>query len=504
MMTLATKRIILDTSKALTTDLLEASSHPISIARDDDFDQRVHRGFQSLQDALTNGRQIYGATTGFGPLVTYDGSEDQSAQSDNALQHLTVGQGRELPPDVVRATMLVRVWSLSRGMSGISPAALDALCAALETDFTPVVPALGSVGASGDLIPLAHIAQALRGNGWALVGGTRMDAADALVAAGLRPLTLAGRDGLSMVNGTSVTSAAAGLALASLRRSHQAGLLLTAALADLLGADTAFLLPQLLDAHGHLETADVGATLRAHLEGAKPTGDRPLQEPYSIRCVPHLMGAVQSALDWAAGVVERDLNGVSDNPLFFPGDVVGHGGNFFGQPVAFASDLLSITATQMGNLAERQLDLLIDPVRNSGLPPMLTTRPGRQHGVQGVQIATTAIVAAMRRSCTPASIQSLPTNLHNQDVVPFGTQAALAALEQAHSLRLVHGGLAVGLRQAAHLRPHGAQADVCAELVNALAEEIPPIDEDRALDADVRTAADVLDRFVTGRMPRAR
>ncbi|SES36237.1 HAL/PAL/TAL family ammonia-lyase [Lentzea albida] len=500
-MTQAAEKTTLDTGAVLTTDMLEASARPVAITRDDDFDRRVRRGFQFVRDTLSGNKQVYGATTGFGPLVTYDGSEDQAAQSDNALQHLTAGQGRELPPEVVRATMLVRTWSLARGVSGISPTALDALCAALETDFTPVVPGLGSVGASGDLIPLAHIAQALRGNGHALAGGTRMSAADALAAAGLRPLTLTGRDGLSMVNGTSVTSAAAGLAVASLRRSHRIGVLLTAALADLLGAEPAFLVPQLLDAYGHPEAATVGDALRAHLEGTRPTGDRPLQEPYSIRCVPHLMGAALSALTWAADVVDRDLNGVSDNPLFFPDDdLVAHGGNFFGQPVAFAGDLLSMTATQMGNLAERQLDLLVDPVRSSGLPPMLTTRPGRQHGVQGVQLATTAIVAAMRRACVPASIQSLPTNLHNQDVVPFGTQAALTALEQAQNLRILHGSLAVGLRQAAHLRPHGARAHKCAELVDALAAEIPPIDEDRGLDVDVRTAADVLDRFVTERV----
>jgi len=302
-----------------------------------------------------------------------------------------------------------------------------------------------------------------------------------------------------MVNGTSVTSAAAGLAVASLRRSFDAAIALTALLADLLGATPAFLEPQLLVAFGHPETAAVGEQLGNWLAGGSPSGDRPLQEPYSIRCVPQLMGAARSALDWASGVVHRDLNGVSDNPLFFPDDdLVGHGGNFFGQPSAFAADMLSIVATQLGNLAERQLDLIVDPVRSSGLPPMLSRRPGEEHGVQGVQLAATAIVANMRRNCMPASMQSIPTNLHNQDVVPFGTQAALNALEQTRSLRLLHGSLAVALRQAADLRPQGARAPRCAAMVSALAEAVEPIIRDRPLDRDVRAAADVLDRLVTG------
>ncbi|MGM1063883.1 HAL/PAL/TAL family ammonia-lyase [Saccharothrix sp. Mg75] len=478
------------------------AAQPVAVTVEDGTEQDLADGRAFVDRCLDGGRPVYGATTGFGPLVVFDGRADAADQCDNVLQHLTAGQGPDLPADVVRAAVLVRIWSLSRGLSGVSPETVRALRDMVATSFVPAVPTLGSVGASGDLVPLAHVVQSLRGVGHAYVDGVRMPAAEALALAGLTPLVLSGRDALSLVNGTSVTTAAAGLAVASTRRSHEVAIALSALLTDLLGAAPAFLSPSLLAAFGHPETVLVGERLSYWLDGTVPTGKRALQEPYSVRCVPQLLGAARSGMEWAEQVVRRDLAGVSDNPLFFAEeDLVAHGGNFFGQPSAFASDMLSMTATQTGNLAERQLDLIIDPHRNEGLPAMLSPRAGEQHGVQGLQVVATSVVVAMRRACTPASMQSIPTNLHNQDVVPFGTQAALTALDQARSLRLLHGCLGVALRQAAHLRPGGTTAPRCGELVAALAEVVEPIERDRPLDADIRAAADALDRFVERHVP---
>ncbi|WP_329793965.1 aromatic amino acid ammonia-lyase [Lentzea sp. DG1S-22] len=486
----------------LTPATLERAASPLTITMSDDTSQAVLAGWTFMTSCLEEKRPVYGSTTGFGPLVVHNGRDDPEDQCDNVLQHLTVGQGQDLPLDVVRATVLVRVWSLARGLSGVSPMTLAALRDMLATSFTPAVPAMGSVGASGDLVPLAHVVQSLRGIGCAYWDGVRMPAREALAQAGLEPLRVGGRDALSLVNGTSVTTAAAGLAVASMRRSHEVALALSALLTDLLGAAPAFLNPSLLRAFGHPETAQAGERLSFWLDGTAPSGTRALQEPYSVRCTPQLLGAAQSAVDWADQVVRRDLGGVSDNPLFFPeqGEVA-HGGNFFGQPSAFASDVLSLAATQTGNLAERQIDLMVDPHRNAGLPAMLAARGGEQHAVQGLQVLATSLVAAMRRACTPASVQSIPTNLHNQDVVPFGTQAALTALEQTRSLRLLHGCLGVVLRQAAHLRPGGATAPPCAELVDVLAEAVAPIEPDRPLDEDIRAAAAALDSHVVERFP---
>lgn len=476
---------------------LRAAREPITVVFGPDCRERVATGRVFLARVLGGERAVYGATTGFGALVGYAGRADQRDQADNTLAHLGAGQGPDLDPALARATMLVRAHSLARGDSGVSPHVVDALAAALGTTFAPAMPRLGSVGASGDLIPLGAAAQALRGRGNAYLDGVRLTAADALGRAGLEPLPLDGRDALALVNGTSLTTAATALALDRIRTSHRAIQLLTCVLADLLGCDPQFLDEGLLDAYGHVGAITVGARMRATLDGMTPSGTRPLQEPYSIRCTPQLLGAAEDALRYADTVVAADLASVSDNPLFFPDtDRVVHGGNFFGQPAAFAADVLTMVLAQLGNLAERQLDLLVDPVRNGGLPPMLAAGPGRQHGLQGVQLASTALIAEIRRDAMPASLQSLPTNLHNQDVIPLGTHAALRALDQSHLLALITGSLALGLRQATHVGARTPTAPACANLLEALAEAIPPIDPDRPLDADVRRAAAITESLV--------
>nr|WP_308200081.1 aromatic amino acid ammonia-lyase [Kibdelosporangium philippinense] len=456
---------------------------------------RVAACHRFVHDILATDGSIYGMTTGFGPLVSFAGRAELSDQAENTLNHLSTGHGPDLDPAVVRAALLTRLWSLTQGRSGVSVPVVDALATMLRTDFAPAVPRLGSVGASGDLVPLAHAVQALRGNGFAYVGGVRTPADAALRAAGLAPLELDGRDALGLVNGTSLTAAAAGLAVASVARSLVVAQLLSALMADLLGCAPTYLSERLITAFGHDAASSVARRMRHLLAGSTPSSTRGLQEPYSIRCVPQLLGAVAGAVDHVTAVVDADLNGVSDNPLFFPehGEVV-HGGNFFGQPVAFAADLLTTAAVQMGNLAERQLDLMVDPHRNGGLPPMLATVPGEQHGVQGVQIAATATVD-MRRNATPASMQSLPTNLHNQDVVPFGTQTALNALDQSRSLRWLHGALAVALRQAVHVGVRRPTSQACAAVLDRLVNVVPAIDPDRPLQTDVARAAELLDRM---------
>ncbi|MEV5743265.1 aromatic amino acid ammonia-lyase [Microbispora rosea] len=483
----------IDLTAPLRSADLRRAAAPVAVVVDASVRDRVERGRGFLRDVREEERPVYGATTGFGALVGFAGREEEADQCDNTLAHLGAGQGPDLADDVSRAAILVRTWSLAQGASGVSAHVVDGLAAMFTTTFVPAIPRYGSVGASGDLIPLAYAAQALRGRGQAYLDGSRMPAAEALRHAGLIPLTLDGRDALALVNGTSLTTAATALALDSVRSSHRALQALTCLLVDLLGCDPGFLHPRLLGAYGHTGAIDVADGMRKTLAGTLPAGTRPLQEPYSIRCSPQLLGAAEDALRYVDGVVAADLSSVSDNPLFFPDDdLVVHGGNFFGQPAAFAADVLAMVTAQLGNLAERQLDLLVDPARNGGLPPMLAAGPGRQHGMQGVQLATTAFVAEIRRAAVPAGMQSLPTNLHNQDVVPFGTQAALRAYDMAELLRLLCGSLAVGLRQAAHVGARRPTASGCVALLDTLVEAIPAVDPDRPLDADVRRAADLL------------
>lgn len=497
-MPVGTSSAAVNLAAALEPAHLELARGPLHVELPGAVRERIARCREFLLEASGSGRAIYGVTTGFGPLVEFEGRADSAAQSDNTIMHHIVGHGELLPPAVARAAVLARLFSLAQGRSGVSEQVVDSLCAMLDTEFAPAVPRLGSVGASGDLQPLAYVAHALRGNGNALFQGQLMPAGEALARAGLTKLELDGRDALALVNGISVTAAALGLAVAQAIRARRIAELLSALMTDVLGCGTEFTSVGLLAAFGHPDVADTGAAIRTWLEGSTPSGERPLQEAYSIRCTPQLIGAAGTSVRHAEQVVRRDLNGVSDNPLFFPEtEEVVHGGNFFGQPSAFAADQLNVALVQLGNLAERQLDLLVDPRRTGGLPPMLSSAPGRQHALQGVQISATATVAAMRRAAAPASVQSLPTNLHNQDVVPFGTQAAFTALDQANLLRYLHAGLAVALCQAVHVGARRPQSPRLAAVFDRMAEEVPPIVEDRPLDAALGRVADLLDVVVS-------
>ena len=490
--------LVLDDHHTLTPADIEAAQQPLHITLSDSARAAVVRCAEFVRAHGASGKPIYGFSTGFGPLVTHAASSDPETHGIGLLNHLRAGQGDFLAPGVARAMLLARAWTLGKGHSGVSAEVLDVVVASLRTPFAPAVPEWGSVGASGDLAPLAHAAGTLCGEGEAFLGEERLPARVALQRAGLQPLRLRGRDALALVNGTSLTAAAAALAVRAARASVGVALELTALLVESLGASSEFTSPDLLDLSGHASAHATATRLAALLDGSTPRSGRPLQESYTLRCVPQLVGAVEETLQHVERVVTAELNGVSDNPVFFPDtDQVIHGGNFFGQQVAFAADSLNIALTQLGNLAERQLDLLMDPGRNGGRSLLLSARPGAQSGLAGVNLAATSIVASMRRYAAPASIQSLPTNGHNQDIVPFGTQAALEALRQSERLQLVQASLALGLRQAAYLGGPAPTSKAGAALLAFLCDCAAPVDPDRPLAEDVRRLATQLPRWRT-------
>ncbi|MEU1280078.1 aromatic amino acid ammonia-lyase [Streptomyces sp. NPDC005805] len=489
-------------NRRLTVEDVERAGSPLTVETTATSGEAVARCHDFVARTSARGTPVYGITTGYGALVGHAGAEDDEERSRGLIDFLTVGHGPPLEPAVVRGMLLIRLACLGRGHSGASPAVVGALRGVLATPLAPVVPRHGSVGASGDLVPLAHAVQALRGNGEFLDGEQRSDAEASLEKHGLKPLELTGRDALALVNGTSLTAAAAALAVARAKRRLTTSLLLTAALAEVLGASGAMADDDLTAATGHPGVREAARCLRGLLDGGHVTGGRPLQEAYTLRCVPQLVGAALEVTSWAEHVVGNDLNGVSDNPVFFPDlDKVAHGGNFFGQSVAFAADALTNALTQLANLAERQLDLVLDPHRNGGLPPMLTDRPGRRHGMTGLQLSATATVMAMRRECVPAGMQSLPTNGHNQDIVPFGNEAALTALAQADRLRTVQAMLGLALYQAAHLAGRAPTAAGGRLLHDALIGRVEPVLADRPLDTDVRRTAGALDEAADRVLP---
>lgn len=430
---------------------------------------------------------IYGWKTGFGPLVKFGACETPEDQGFGLLAHLQAGQGPDLPNEVVKAMLVLRLHTAGQGRSGLSPEAASWIESAIQADLIPVVPSFGSVGASGDLIPMAHAIAAYRGEGEIVHQGVRKSARQALRDAGQEPITLRGRDALALVNGTPLMTAIASVVVGRYRRLLGASVELGALLYELLGCNHQPLHPALHVAANHPTHQTVAERMQKVLDGVDGTGlGRPLQESYSLRCIPQLLGACLTTLQHVEAVLEAELNGVTDNPIFDPtSDAVAHGGNFFGQEIAFVMDQLMMAIVQTGNLVERQLALLVEPAQTDGLPLLLSAKPGAQSGVAGVQLSATATIAEMRRRAMPASIQSIPTNGMNQDIVPLGTHASLNALQQVEMLELLIGSLAVGIRQAFWLSDREPSSPRGQELWKTLLL-VAPIAPDRALAADVR------------------
>lgn len=465
--------------------------------------EAMERSCTVLARARARGEQIYGLTTGFGPHVRYAASACAGEQGAGLIAHLGAGAGPMAEPGVVLATMLLRAHTLAQGRSGVATEAASALLALCNARIAPQVPCVGSVGASGDLIPLSFVARVLMGEGRATLaseGGRLVPAREALDRAGLAPLALSGRDALAIVNGTSFMAAHAALAIARAQRLIAHAERLTGWIYRVLGARAQALDPRLHAARGHanqcVSAAAIAAEASAH--GAWEDTSRPMQEVYSLRCAPQFLGACRDQLDHARVLVEREMAGVSDNPVVWwegddpAGEAVLHGGNFQGQQIAFASDACNAALVQAAVLAERQLDVLCNPELSGGAPLLLAWQPGATSGMAGAQITATALVAEMRHHGGPVATSSIPTNGRNQDVVSMGTLAARAALEQTSRLASVLAVLLMGVEQLTFLRARG-RASGRVTPRPTWAPMFQPFERDRALHEDIeRIAAELL------------
>ncbi|MEN0019518.1 MAG: aromatic amino acid ammonia-lyase [Planctomycetota bacterium] len=412
-----------------------------------------------LRAAHERGDEIYGLTTGFGPHVKYDADDDIIAQGCGLIAHLGAGWGQLASREVVRATMAARCQALAQGRSGVAVDAALALHALLEADITPAVPEVGSVGASGDLIPLAHVARVMTGDGRVLCeDGSVRAASEVLAEHGLQPIALTGRDALAVVNGTSFMTAYAPLAVARAERLLAVAEDLTGWAFRSLAGRAECLDDRLHEARGHVGQIASAANIAAAAAGGPEDTSRPLQEVYSLRCAPQFLGACRDQLSHARTLIERELSGVNDNPVVcgtVEDPAVLHGGNFQGQQVAFAADAANSAITQMTLLIERQLDVVLNPELNGGAPLLLAWQPGATSGMAGAQITATAIAADVRRNSTPSAVATMPTNGRNQDVVSMGTMAARVAYEQTDRAAAVLGVYAIALTQLDYLRAHG-------------------------------------------------
>lgn len=478
---------------------------------------RAGKSSAFLDRLVAEGRRIYGVTTGYGPLASEQISPAHAEELQrNLVFHLASGVGEPLAPATARAVMLARLAALAQGVSGARPATLVLLADCLNRDLVPVVPCKGTVGASGDLTPLAHVALVLMGQGEAWLAGRRMPAAHALAQAGLSPLALGRKEGLALVNGTSAMTGIAALNGIDADRLWRLCVVLGLAFAEALEGHREAWSPLLGRARPHpgqqqahallwrlsedaprlapftplpppIEAEAIGADGVAHAR-ANP------QDPYSIRCLPQLLGAVRDVLEFHARIVETELSSATDNPLLFAEDgAVVHGGNFYGQHVAFASDALASAVIKLALLLERQVARITDVRLSSGLPAMLQGRAtGLHSGFMGAQVTASALLAELRAGAVPAAIQSVPTNANNQDVVTMGTIAArkaAAALDDAFRIAAIAAlcaAQAVQLRARQDARGFSASTRALLGFVRARSEFL---DADRALGPEIEALA---------------
>lgn len=472
----------------------------------------MRRSRRLVEKLAAEPRAIYGINTGFGPLSgTRVAQEEQGRHQLNLLHHLSVGQGPLFGMAETRAIMAARANALARGYSGIRELVVDLLLGALNAGVLPEIPSLGSVGASGDLAPLAHMARLLVGLGNARKGGRRLSAAKALAAAGLKPVVLECKEGLALVNGTSVMTGLAALSCREARDILSWMELLSACMIQALFGEPEVLCEQTHRARGHrgqfLAAQRIAAYLRTHPDYARRIDSHywgsfakpveigiEIQDPYSLRCAPQVLGAFQDAFWHVERVVNRELNASTDNPLIFPGTgTVIHGGNFYGQQISMASDYLKIGLVKLVLLSERHVDRLVNWRYSGGLPPLLAGgTPGINSGLAGCQLLATALAAEARLMSMPASIQTIPTNANNQDVVSMGT---ISARMVRSVLDLAWKSLAIealALAQAADLRER-ERRPVMGSAYRRLHERIRSVsarlDQDRPLFEDLERIA---------------
>jgi histidine ammonia-lyase len=440
----------------------------------------------------------YGVNTGFGRFVSAHVPEELAEELQlRLLRSHACGVGEPYPDEVVQGAMLLRANALAKGFSGARVATVELLLECLNRGLVPRVPARGSVGASGDLAPLAHLALPLVGEGQATVDGRLLDGADALRAVGLEPVRLASKEGLSLVNGTQFMAAMATLGVVRARRlAATADLACALSLESLQGSRTSFrpAVHRARPLKGQQESAanvwrllEGSAIIESHLWCDK------VQDAYALRCAPQVHGACRDLLDYVAATVEVELNAATDNPLVLldEGDIVS-AGNFHGQPLAFALDALAMAVAELASISERRVERLVNPSLSDGLPPFLVEEGGLNSGFMIPQYVAAALVSENKVLAHPASVDSIPTSAGQEDHVSMGNAAGLKALrvldnaERALAIELLAGAQAIEFL--APLQPGGGVRAV-HDVVRGMSRRL---DEDRSLSADIELVADAI------------
>jgi histidine ammonia-lyase len=452
----------------------------------------------AVQRIVAKGAPVYGINTGFGKLASVRIGDDDLAQlQTNIVLSHAAGVGEAVAVPIVRLMMALKLASLGQGASGVKPETIVLLEAMLAAEITPVIPGQGSVGASGDLAPLAHMAAAMIGVGAVLTRHGREDAAHALSEAGLRPLTLGPKEGLALLNGTQFSTAHALAALFEAEALFQAALVTGALSTEAAKGSDAPFDARIHRLRGHKGQIECGATLRALMQGSAirashQLNDPRVQDPYCLRCQPQVMGAVLDVLRQAAETLRIEANGVSDNPLIFADtDEALSGGNFHAEPVAFAADMTALAICEIGSLAERRVAMLVDPAL-SGLPAFLTPQPGLNSGFMIPQVTAAALVSENKQRATPASVDSIPTSANQEDHVSMAAHGARRLLPMTENLRAVLAIEYLAAVQGCDFHKGLKSSAVLEQARAILRADVAWLEHDRHMQPDIAAAIAIL------------
>ncbi len=494
--------VVIDGSPLSIADVVAVAHGEADVEVGEEVAAKMIRALEVVLRVVANDETVYGITTGFGALATTHIPHQQVAELQVDLLRSHAGAvGDLLDPVLVRAMLLLRARTLSQGHSGVRPEIVEFIVELLQRNLLPAVPSQGSVGASGDLAQFAHLALPIIGEGYLLVEGAPVASAEVLRDAGLEPLTLKPKEGLSLLNGTEGMLAQGCLAVDRARRLADVADAACALSVEALLASTVPLDPRIHQLRPHPGQAHSARTMAGLLDGSQIVASHlhdmthAVQDAYSLRCAPQVHGAVRDSIEHAAVVFGRELGAVVDNPIVFPdeGDVIS-GGNFHGQPLAIVLDLLAIAVTELGSISERRTDRILDPHHSGGLSPFLAKRPGVESGYMLAQYTAASLVAESRVLAHPASIDSIPTSGSQEDHVSMGWGSArklnniLDNITWVLAIELICG--AEGTEQRSPLRPAAGTAAVLA----AIRTEVAPLDGDRSFSPDIEAVG----RLITG------
>jgi histidine ammonia-lyase len=470
----------------------------LSVRIDPAFHAGVEKAAARIAEIAAGDEPVYGINTGFGKLASIRiAAGDVATLQRNLILSHCCGVGEPLAENIVRLIMALKLISLGRGASGVRLEVITLIEDMLEKGVIPMIPEKGSVGASGDLAPLAHMTAAMIGEGEAFYQGERLPSAKALEKAGLKPVVLAAKEGLALINGTQTSTA---LALAGLFRAHRAAqtALITGALSTdaAMGSDAPFH-EEIHTLRGHKGQIDAGRALRALLEGSvirqsHLEGDQRVQDPYCIRCQPQVDGACLDILRQAARTLEIEANAVTDNPLVLSDGRAVSGGNFHAEPVAFAADQIALAVCEIGAISQRRIALLVDPALSFGLPAFLARKPGLNSGLMIAEVTSAALMSENKQMAHPASVDSTPTSANQEDHVSMACHGARRLLQMTANLNAIVGIEALTGALGVELREPLTTSPELAKVIAALRGRVPTLEDDRYMADDLRNAADLV------------